>query len=269
MIRYVQPTPKRKSGMEVTVLGSGTAIPSAERASPGYFIQVANESLLLDGGTGTLHQLVRAGSCLGALDRVLYTHYHPDHVGDFPHLLFALRSREIGRHRPLWVGGPPGLKRHYHLLGELYGSWVANLPFVLELNELKAGTIDLGAWRLTARPVPHTDVSLAYRIDAAQGSVVYSGDTDYSEDLIRLAKGADLLILECAFPDGQKVTGHLTPSLAGEIAAHAGVKRLLLTHFSPACVGHDLLSPCQKQFPGEVLLARDLMRLTVGNRGGR
>jgi ribonuclease BN (tRNA processing enzyme) len=255
--------------MEVTVLGSGTAIPSAERASPGYFVQVANESLLLDGGTGTLHQLVRAGVRLDTLDRVLYTHYHPDHVGDFPHLLFALRSREIGRHRALWVGGPPGLKRHYHLLGELYGSWVANLPFFLELNELKAGTVDFGAWRLTARPVPHTDVSLAYRIEADHGSVVYSGDTDYSEDLIRLAKGADLLILECAFPEGQKVTGHLTPSLAGEIAAQAGVKRLLLTHFSPACVGHDLVSACQKLFPGEILLARDLMRLTVGDGGRR
>jgi ribonuclease BN (tRNA processing enzyme) len=146
---------------------------------------------------------------------------------------------------------------------------VANLPFFLELNELKAGTVDFGAWRLTARPVPHTDVSLAYRIEADHGSVVYSGDTDYSEDLIRLAKGADLLILECAFPEGQKVTGHLTPSLAGEIAAQAGVKRLLLTHFSPACVGHDLVSACQKLFPGEILLARDLMRLTVGDGGRR
>src|SRR3972149_6185047 len=137
MIRYVHPTPKRKSGMDVTVLGSGTAIPSAERASPGYFVQVANESLLLDGGTGTLHQLVRAGVRLGTLDRVLYNHYHPDHVGAFS-----------------------------HLLGELSGSWVPNLPFVLELNELKAGTVDFGAWRLTARPVPHTDVSLAHRIQA-------------------------------------------------------------------------------------------------------
>lgn len=250
--------------MEVTVLGSGTAIPTADRASPGLHVHVADESLLLDGGTGTLHQLVRGGASLAALDRVFYTHFHPDHVGDFPHLLFALRSPEIGRQRSLWVGGPPGLRRHYELLGKLYGTWVANLPFTLELQELKPGTIDFGAWRVTARPVPHTEVSLAYRIDAEEGSLVYSGDTDYSDALIDLARGADLLILECAFPEDQKVPGHLTPSLAGEMAARAGVKRLLLTHFYPACAGHDLLTPCQKQFPGTILLAEDLMRLTVG-----
>lgn len=250
--------------MEVTVLGSGTAVPLSDRASPGLLVHVADESLLLDGGTGTLHQLARAGVTLEALDRVLYSHYHPDHVGDFPHLLFALRSPEIGRQRPLWVGGPPGLGRHYDLLGQLYGPWVSSLPFVLELQELKPETIDWGAWRLTARSVPHTDASLAYRIDTHSGSIVYSGDTDYSEDLIALAQGADLFILECAFPEGQKVKGHLTPSLAGEMAARAGVKALLLTHFYPSCQGHDMVTPCQKEFPGKIILAEDLMRLTVG-----
>lgn len=264
MIRHVLYTPQRKTGVELTVLGSGTAVPSSERASPGLLVQVTDEYLLLDGGTGTLHQLVRAGVSLDALDRVLYTHYHPDHVGDFPHLLFALRSPEIGRQRLLWVGGPPGLRRHYHLLGELYGSWMANLPFALELKELKGETIDWGSWRLTARSVPHTDVSLAYRIDSDAGSIVYSGDTDYSESLIELARGADLFILECAFPEGQKVTGHLTPSLAGEMAARAEVKMLLLTHFYPACRGKDLVTPCQKQFPGKIILGEDLMRLRVG-----
>jgi ribonuclease BN (tRNA processing enzyme) len=265
MIRYVPGTRKRNSDMEVTVLGSGTAVPTPDRASPGLLIQVAGESLLLDGGTGTLHQLVRAGARLESLDRVLYTHFHPDHVGDLPHLLFALRSPEIGRQRPLWVGGPPGLRRHYHLLGELYGPWVANLPFVLDLHELKPATVDFGSWRLTARSVPHTDVSLAYRIDADEGSLVCSGDTDYSDALIDLARDADLLILECAFPEDHKVPGHLTPSLAGEMAARAGVKRLVLTHFYPSCNGHDLLTPCQKEFHGPILLARDLMRLAVGD----
>lgn len=254
--------------MQVTVLGSGTAIPCSERASPGILAEVSDEVLLLDGGTGTLRQLVRAGARLDALDRVLYTHYHPDHVGDFPHLLFALRSPEIGRTQRLWVGGPRGLRRHYDLLRDLYGPWVANLPFPLELQELEEGTVDFGTWHLTARSVPHTDVSLAYRIDTTEGSLVYSGDTDYSEALITLARGVDLLILGCAFPDGHKVTGHLTPSLAGEMAAKADVKMLLLTHFYPVCRGKDLLTPCRKQYPGKILLAEDLMRLPVGAREG-
>ena len=146
---------------------------------------------------------------------------------------------------------------------------MANLPFELELQELKEQTVDFGSWRLTVRSVPHTDVSLAYRIDGHEGSFLYSGDTDYSEALIELARGVDLLILECAFPEGQKVTGHLTPSLAGEMAARAGVKKLVLTHFYPSCRGEDLLTPCQKQFPGKILLAQDLMRLTVGGERTR
>lgn len=254
--------------MRVTVLGSGTAVPCSERASPGLLVEVTDEVLLLDGGSGTLCQLVRVGVSLDALDRVFYTHYHPDHVGDFPHLLFALRSPEIGRQRRLWVGGPRGLRRHYHLLGELYGPWVANLPFTLDLKELQEETIDFGTWHLTVRSVPHTDASLAYRIDSEEGSIVYSGDTDYSQALIQLAQGVDLLILECAFPEGHKVTGHLTPSLAGEMAAQADAKMLLLTHFYPACRGKDLITPCQKHFSGKILLAEDLMRLPVGAREG-
>jgi len=269
MIRYSHYPFKEKSGVELTVLGSGTAFPSAERASPGYLLQVAGESLLLDSGSGTLRQMVRAGIGPDAIDRALYTHFHPDHVGDFLHLLFTLSSPEIGRRRVLWVGGPRGLHRHLRLLEELYGPWVTNPPFPLEVQELQEETVDFGAWRLTSRRVPHTDVSLAYRIDAAEGSLVYAGDTDYSEDLIDLAKGADLLILECSFPEGQKVKGHLTPSEAGEIAALANVTTLLLTHFYPACQGHDLLTPCRKQFGGIVLLAHDLMRLQVGPEGRR
>jgi ribonuclease BN (tRNA processing enzyme) len=113
-------------------------------------------------------------------------------------------------------------------------------------------------------PVEHNEESLAYRITSAGGdSVVYSGDTGFSENLITLAKKADLLICESALPDDTGVEGHLTPSLAGEIATRAGVGKLVLTHFYPECDRVDIEQECRKTYSGALALAEDLMRIDV------
>ena len=110
----------------------------------------------------------------------------------------------------------------------------------------------------------HTEISLGYRITDSRGrSVVYSGDTDFCESLVELAKGADVLICESAFPDDLKVSGHLTPSLAGEIAEEAEVKKLVLTHFYPECEGTDLAEQCRKTYQGPLVLAEDFMEIEV------
>ena len=94
--------------------------------------------------------------------------------------------------------------------------------------------------------------------------MVYSGDTDYTENLIELAGDADLLICESAVPDDMRVNGHLTPSLAGEIATRAGVRKLVLTHFYPECDHADIKQECRKTYGGPLILAEDLMRIKVG-----
>jgi ribonuclease BN (tRNA processing enzyme) len=99
--------------------------------------------------------------------------------------------------------------------------------------------------------------------DSAGRSLVYSGDTDFSENLTLLAKGADLFICESALPDGQKVAGHLTPSEAGKMAARAGVGTLVLTHLYPECEGVDLVGQSRKHFDGRVVVAQDLMRFPL------
>jgi ribonuclease BN (tRNA processing enzyme) len=110
----------------------------------------------------------------------------------------------------------------------------------------------------------HTDQSLAYRITAADGrSVVYSGDTDACDNLVTLAMGADVLICESALPDGMKVPGHLTPSLAGEIGTQAGVKKLVLTHFYPECDRVDVSAQCRKTYQGPLVLAEDLLEIRL------
>ncbi len=110
--------------------------------------------------------------------------------------------------------------------------------------------------------VCHKDESRAYRLTDKTGfSVVYSGDTDYCDALIDLSCESDILICESAYPDNQKVSGHLIPSLAGEIATKANVKKLVLTHFYPECDGVDIKTQCQKTFKGPIVLAQDLLTL--------
>jgi ribonuclease BN (tRNA processing enzyme) len=113
-------------------------------------------------------------------------------------------------------------------------------------------------------PVEHNPESIAYRITASDGaSVVYSGDTDFSDNLVMLSKEADLLICESALPDELKVRGHLTPSLAGEIAKRANVRKLVLTHFYPECDLVDVKKECRKTYSGPLMLAEDLMTINI------
>jgi ribonuclease BN (tRNA processing enzyme) len=118
--------------------------------------------------------------------------------------------------------------------------------------------------KILSKPMAHMSESVGYRIELKNGkSIAVSGDTDYCENLIDLASGVDLLVLECSFPDEKKVEGHLTPTLAGKIASESGCKRLLLTHFYPICDQHDILQRCRQVFHGEVILAEDLMRIEI------
>jgi len=89
--------------------------------------------------------------------------------------------------------------------------------------------------------------------------LAYSGDTDYCSGVVELASEADLLILECSFPNEHQVTSHLTPSLAGQIAAELGCRRLVLTHLYPICDDYDILGQCQEAFAEEIIVAGDLI----------
>jgi ribonuclease BN (tRNA processing enzyme) len=147
----------------------------------------------------------------------------------------------------------------------MYGAWVEPAGYALEIEEIGRGPVSLGGFTLRAFPVNHTPQSVAYRVeDPAEGkSIAFSGDTDVCEGLVEAARDADLAVIESSFPDGRKVAGHLTPGEAGEIASRSNARRLLLTHFYPECEGEDMLQQCRKYFAGEILLAEDLLRITV------
>lgn len=251
---------------EVVLLGTGTAIPRAERASPGLAWFVGDEVWIMDSGPGTFRQLAGYGVPLWNVDRALYTHLHPDHTIDIVHALFALNNPDLPQPgRRLEVVGPRGYLAYYAALRDAYRDWITGVNFELTVREWWEGDHAVGPALVRARHVEHTPTSLAYRVELDGRSAVFTGDVDYCAAIVELSDGADTLICECSHPDALKVAGHCSPATAGRIAAEAGVGRLVLTHFYPPCdaPGVDIAAEAQAAFAGEIVLGTDLLRLEL------
>ena len=258
-----------KHGITVTILGSGTCVPSLKRSSCAVLMKVGRERLLFDSGPGTMRRLLEAETNIFELDYVMYSHFHPDHSAELVPLIFATKYPDSSRRQsPLTVVGGKGLRHFFAGLKSVYGNWIELTDGKLELLELDNRSNDsheFSTFTVHSTPVVHNPESIAYRITSHDGSsVVYSGDTDYSENLIELATGADLLISESAVPDHKAVKGHLTPSKAGDIASRAGVRKLVLTHFYPDCEDVDIEQECRRTYDGPLVMAEDLMEIKVG-----
>ena len=250
--------------MKLYVLGSGSCIPTVERGPSGLALALGSHLIFFDGGGGSLRQMVRLGLDYRQVDFLCLTHFHPDHVSDLVPFLFALNyTVDFIRLLSLHIIGPPGLQNFYSQMRETFGQWIASKTYDLYLHQATEDCLDFSDFAVETLPMQHSDASIGFRVEAGGKSLVYSGDTDYCENIVRLGKNADLLILECSFPDERKAAGHLTPAIAGRIGREASCKKLLLTHFYPVFQGHDILKECQKEFSGEFLLAEDGMQIMV------
>lgn len=246
--------------MKIIILGSGTGVPSLKRGAPGLLVQVKKQLLLFDSGAGTLNRLLKVDIDYRKLDYIFYTHFHPDHTAELVPVLFANKYHSRPRTRTLTIVGPVGLKKLYHGLLNVYGRWVKPEKYKVKIVELKNKQYKGNGWKVCAKSLLHSRHSLGYRIEDKKGKkVVYSGDTDYCDEIVELSKNTNILVLECSFPDKHKGWGHLTPRIAGKIANEAGCKHLVLTHFYPICDKHDILSQCRKVYKGKLTLAEDLI----------
>lgn len=260
--------------LRVTILGSGTCVPSLSRSACSVLVRTGGARVLIDVGPGTLRRLLEAGLGVRQITHLCVSHFHPDHTGELAAFLFASKYPENRKRRsPLAIIGGPGFDTFLERLKGVYGKWIAFEPDLLSVHEMDGQKRDLRSFpdfTLETAPVNHNPESVAFRItDPAGRSVVYSGDTDVSENLVSLASNTDLMICESAFPDAKKMPGHLTPSLAGEMAAKAGARRLVLTHFYPDCEGEDLTGACRRRYDGPIVIAEDLLELTVGSSATR
>jgi len=251
--------------MKLTILGSGTCIPDPDRNCAGYLVTIHGEHLLFDSGPGTLHQLARVGIPLTDIHHLFYTHTHLDHVADLFPFLFANKNMiRQGFRSPIHIYGPKNFRNFYLTMAEALGKQVISGNYQTYLREIFNEDIKFKGWKISTCEVPHTPHSNAYRIDTPDGkSLAYSGDTDYSEALIDLARNCDLLILDCASTEGMKTEGHLMPSEAAKIAVKTGCRQLILSHFYPPVFEKKIGDIVRKIYPGSFIIARDLMEVML------
>ena len=251
--------------LSLVTVGTGTVAPSATRGSPAHWVERDGLSLLMDCGAGTVHALARFGLPWQHVTHVALTHFHADHCGEVPALLFALRHA-TKREEPLVILGPPGTVALMRRLADGYGSWLLDPGYPIGILDVQAGEpFPLGAdTALEVHPTPHSGESVALAVLAPEGRVVYTGDTGPSAELAAWASGTDLLLAECSLPDDEAVEGHLTPATAGSLAAAARAKRLVLTHFYPQVEAVDIRAGVARAYDGPVSVAADGDRFDIG-----
>jgi len=215
-----------------------------------------------------MRRLLEANTEIYDISFVFYSHFHPDHTGEFVPFIFSNKYPDGTRRQiPITFVAGKGFSAFYNKLKIAYGHWIELAPGLLNILELDNTRYDMRRFddfTVESIPVMHNDESIAYKITSSGGkSVVYSGDTDYSDNLITLSKDVDLLICEAALPDDLKVKGHLTPSLAGKIASKAQVSQLVLTHLYPECDDVDIEKECRKTYTGPLIIAEDLMKIEL------
>lgn len=249
--------------MKLTILGSGTCIPNTKRGSSGYLIQTANSKILLDCGSGTTWKLEQIGTNYLEIDHIFISHIHPDHTADLVPFLFATKYNHYEKRRnPLDIWGGKGFIKFFDALKEAYGNWI--VPDDLVIDEIKGGAQTYEDFKILTTKVPHIESSLAYKITSGEKSIVYSGDTDYSESLINLAAKCDLLIIECAIAkDEYKIKGHLTPSEVIKTVKAAQPNKVVVTHLYPECDKENVAERIRRDVDSEVIEAQDLLEVII------
>lgn len=245
--------------MRLTVLGTGTVALSPTRSCAGYYVEAGESRVLLDCGSGTTRRLAELGVPWQELTHVVLTHFHVDHHGDLPTLLFGMRYGMLpARSAPLRLVGPVGTRALLERLAAAYGEWVLTPGFPVDITELEpGGSVELEGAGLACTKVPHTPESVAYSITEKSHRIVYSGDTGFDPAFAEWAKGCDLLVLECSLPASMAIPEHLTPEQCGELAELAAPGLLVLTHLYPPVEAVDIAAIVGARYPGALAVAHD------------
>ena len=214
--------------MRLTVVGCSGSGPGPTSPASCYLVEHDGFRVLLDlgnGAFGTLQSLADPAT----VDALYLSHLHADHCLDVAPFIVWHRYSGRSRGRPVPLYAPPGADRR--LASAYYGDG-APLEDVFDFTVLTGAPFDLGPFQVRTARTAHPVECHAVRLTAGGRSLVYTGDTGPCPAVVELARGADLLLAEAAYPEGPDLPPglHLTGRQAGELAAKAGVGRLLVTH---------------------------------------
>ncbi len=292
--------------MRLTIMGAGTPGISATQYGSAYAVAVGDTRLLFDCGPATTYKLLKLGIAPAAIGYLFFTHHHYDHTSDYPG--FLLSRWDTGYHGAdrLRVYGPTGteqltsrlidpeagafapdiLARINHPISvrgyQSRGGALPRTPPCVAVKDVGPGPVCAGAdWKITCAATRHVQPwleSLAYRLDSAEGSIVFTGDAGPEPGLLKLARGADTVVAMCHMTRAQTREDERDANLgtisAGRLAREAGVKRLVLVHHTRAIGAETLGAPqpgqaerviaeVASQFHGEIVLGREFLQLEL------
>lgn len=287
----VVPAEAQKSDIRVTLLGTGCPPPVMSRFGPSILVEAGEQRLLFDAGRGALQRLTQSNVRWQDVQGVFLTHLHSDHVVGFPDLWLTGWLVVPGRTVPLHVWGPPGTRKMMSHLEQAYESDIrirlnneraAPDGAMLLVADIREGVVyESGGAKVTAFEVDHAPVKPAfgYRVDYSGRSVVLSGDTRFSENLIRYARGVDVLVHEVIAPEALQPSGlsgdrakkivayHTTPEQAGEVFSRTKPRLAVYSHVVPPTASEQsLLPPTRRAYSGPLELGEDLMVIEVGQK---
>ncbi len=282
----------------VTLLGTGTPAPSLKRAGSGYLVEVGNDCIVMDHGTDAHHRLLQTGTRAVDVTHAFFTHLHYDHCIDYARLVLQRWDQGADRIPDLLVFGPPPIQRMTERLFGPDGVYDPDISARIEhqssidvftarggkvprkrpapeVQEIKPGDVIKGnSWTLKVGRATHVQPyleCLAFRLDAPDGSVCYTGDSGKSDEIVELAKGCDILIHMNHYFSGTAPSPAYRAACGNhidnaEVAQRAGVKTLVLTHLLAQIdqprLREQIVHEIQQTFTGKLVWGEDLMQLT-------
>ncbi len=275
--------------LSITLLGTGCPSVSTTRYGPANLVHCGEMTLLVDVGSGATQRLVGCGTSGAAIDALLITHIHTDHLVDL--YQFIITSWHQNRDRKQVIYGPPGIRDFVDATMAVWASerelrirWekrASLAAFDIEVHELdnEGLILDQAGGRVSVVMVEHQPVEPAFGFvfEAGDKKLVVSGDTRYCDNLVRAAQGADLVVHEVFVHGQMPVKGtrtkeglanvaayHTASTDVGKVAARAGAGCLLLTHIVPPDADRlRLLSEARAEFDGPVIVGEDLMTVDL------
>jgi ribonuclease BN (tRNA processing enzyme) len=250
--------------MILTVLGCSGTYPRPGGACNGFLIQEGDINLVLDLGNGCMSNLIKKVE-FTKLSALIISHMHVDHFGDLYPLFYALRfypDEPWGLHTYLPEGG---LGEMSCILGEDSQEYVPRV--FREMPIVKGNDYQIGDMSIAFYPTRHPVEGYAVRLQGKDWLMAYSSDTTPCQGVVEAAAGADLFVCEATFPASyarEASFGHLTSRQAGEMAAKAGVKSLLLTHIWPTFDKEAILEEAKEVYGGEAAAAYEGMEVRLG-----
>ncbi len=272
--------------MRVTLLGTGSPRPDVSRSGPAVLVEAGGKYLLFDAGRGVVDRLNQLDIPASEIHQVFLTHLHSDHISALDDLWMT--GWIYQRQQPLAVYGPDGTESFTQQLQQAY-AYDAELRHqyagldknaaILTAHDIKPGVIYAeNGVKVTAFLVDHkpVDPAYGYRIDFGERSVVISGDTTYSDNLIAHAQDVDLLIHEI-FAAKEKILGenprlqkieryHTNPTQLSRVLDEITPRMTILTHVILIGIEESsVITQLKDGYTGEIRMGEDLIRLDVGS----